>query len=72
MLIDSNRFYSPREIIVANGGILPMSLSAVYAAISSKEIPCRTIGKRKFIPGTYLLEFLNCTSTGNHQDNAQE
>lgn len=70
MLIDANRFYSPREIIVANGGILPMSLSAVYAAISSKEIPCRTIGKRKFIPGAYLLEFLKNSSTTGYNKNA--
>jgi hypothetical protein len=58
MSIDARRFYSPKEIIVANGGILPMSLSSVYAAIAKGEIPCRTIGKRKLIPGKYLLHLL--------------
>jgi hypothetical protein len=58
MSIDARRFYSPKEIIVANGGILPMSLSSVYAAIAKGEIPCRTIGKRKLIPGQYLLHLL--------------
>lgn len=59
MTIDPKRFYSPREIITANGGILPMSLSAVYAAIERKEIPCKSIGNRKFIPGTFLQSFLD-------------
>ena len=58
MLIDENRFYSPSEVIVKNGGILPISISAVYAAINNNEIPIKTIGKRKLIPGSYLKRML--------------
>lgn len=58
MSIDERRFYSPKEIIVKNGGILPLSLSSVYAAISNGEIPCKIIGRRKLIPGIYLIKLL--------------
>ncbi len=58
MSIDERRFYSAKEIIVSNGGILPMSLSSVYAAIAKGEIPCKTIGHRKLIPGRYLQQLL--------------
>ena len=62
MSIDERRFYSAKEIIVANGGILPMSLSSVYAAISKGEIPCKVIGNRKLIPGKFLLQLLDDNS----------
>ena len=58
MSIDEKRFYSAKEIIVSNGGILPLSLSSVYAAIANGEIPCKVIGHRKLIPGTYLIKLL--------------
>lgn len=58
MAIDERRFYSPKEIIVSNGGILPLSLSSVYTAIANGEIPCKVIGRRKLIPGTYLVKLL--------------
>ncbi len=63
MLIDVNRLYSPKEIIVANGGILPISISAVYTAIRNKSIPVKTIGNRKLIPGTFLKEILEGPSS---------
>ena len=59
MTIETNRYYSPKDIIVANGGILPMSRYSVYAAIRKGEIPAKQIGKRLLIPGTFLLEFTN-------------
>ena len=59
MTIETNRYYSPKDIIVANGGILPMSRSSVYAAIRKGEIPAKQKGKRLLIPGTFLLEFTN-------------
>ena len=59
MTIEPNRYYSPKDVIVANGGILPLSRSAVYAAIRSGEIPAKQIGKRLLIPGSFLLEFTN-------------
>ena len=58
MDINERRFYSPKEIIVANGGILPMSISAVYAGMRKNMIPYKTIGKRKLIPGSYLKSLL--------------
>lgn len=58
MSIDERRFYSPKEIIVSNGGILPLSLSSVYTAIANGEIPCKVIGHRKLIPGKYLVKLL--------------
>lgn len=61
MVIDPNRYYSPKEIITANGGIFPMSLSAVYAAITRGEIPCKAIGTRKFIPGSFLEAYMGTT-----------
>lgn len=65
MPIDARRFYSPKEIIVKNGGILPMSLSSVYTAIAKGEIPCKTIGHRKLIPGKYLLQLMDEPSTAS-------
>ena len=65
MSIDGRRFYSPKEIIVKNGGILPMSLSSVYAAIAKGQIPCKTIGHRKLIPGKYLLQLMDEPATAS-------
>lgn len=59
MVIDEKRLYSPKEVIVANGGILPMSLSGVYLAVNRKEIPVKKVGARIFIPGKYLLTLLD-------------
>lgn len=58
MQIEPSRLYSPKEVITANGGILPMSLSGVYLAINRKEIPAKKVGTRIFIPGKYLLSLL--------------
>lgn len=59
MVIEEKRLYSPKEVIAANGGILPMSLSGVYLAVNRKEIPVKKIGTRIFIPGKYLLTLLD-------------
>ena len=67
MLIDTNRFYSPKEVIVENGGIFPMSISSVYVAIRNNEIPVKTIGNRKLIPGTFLRRVLD----GIDEDNGE-
>lgn len=53
-----NRLYSPRELIVANGGPLPLSISAVYAAIRRGEIPVVKIGHRKMVPSWFLEKLL--------------
>lgn len=56
MIINSDRFYSPKELITANGGPLPLSLSAVYSAIRAGTIPSKQLGKRLLIPGDYLKQ----------------
>ncbi|MDO4921754.1 MAG: hypothetical protein Q4E64_08015 [Phascolarctobacterium sp.] len=57
--IDPYRFYSPKELISANGGPLPMSISAIYSAIKSGRIPSKQLGKRLLIPGKYLEQLIN-------------
>lgn len=56
MKFNDDRFYSVKEIIVKNGGPLPLSLSAVYSAIRAGDIPVKKIGKRMLIPGKFLAE----------------
>lgn len=51
------QWLSPKELIVANGGVLPLSLAAVYQAIRRGEIPSQRIGKRILIPASFLDEF---------------
>lgn len=58
MKIEAERYYSPKDLIVANGGPLALSRSAVYAAIKHGQIPHRKFGKRILIPGTYVLSLI--------------
>lgn len=62
MKIDSKRFYTVKEVVVKNGGILPVSESAIYASIASGEIPAKKIGSRHLIPGKFLLKLLDDVS----------
>lgn len=48
--------YSVDEVLACNGGILPMSKSAVYKLIREKVIPSKRIGKRVFILGRFFEE----------------
>lgn len=52
------RLYSPKEIIVKNGGILSMSLSSVYAGMKKGDIPFKQIGNRKLIPYWFLEKLI--------------
>ncbi|WP_405384300.1 hypothetical protein [Phascolarctobacterium sp.] len=52
--MSTNRFFNAKELIVKNGGPLPISLSAVYAGIKDGTIPVVTMGKRKLIPKWYI------------------
>lgn len=61
MEIDEKRFYSPKELVVRNGGVLPISVSAVYSAIRKNEIPSKRFGNRIMIPGWYIIELLRAT-----------
>lgn len=54
----SKCLYTVEESIQENGGILPLSKSCVYKLIRKKEIPSKRIGKRVFIPGSYLRELM--------------
>ena len=57
-MIIEKRLYAVREVIVKNGGILPMSLSAVYAGIRAGQIPAMRVGKKVMIPCWYLEEIM--------------
>lgn len=59
MEIKKDAFYAPKEVIRKNGGILPVSLAQVYAAIKRGEIPVKKLGSRVMIPGSYLLALVN-------------
>ena len=52
------RYYAAKEVIVRNGGILPMSLSSVYAAIKKGQIPSIKVGKKMMIPYWFLESLL--------------
>lgn len=59
MEISIDRLYSPKEVVASNGGVLPMSLSGLYAAIERNEVPVKKIGSRIFITGKYLRSLLS-------------
>ena len=46
--------YTVDEVLESNGGILPLSKSAVYKLIREKQIPSKRIGKRVFILGSFF------------------
>ena len=50
--------YTVDEVLECNGGILPMSKSAVYKLIREHKIPSKRIGKRVFILGHFFDEML--------------
>lgn len=50
--------YSVEEVLECNGGILPLSKSAVYKLIRENEIPSKRIGKRVFILGSFICELM--------------
>lgn len=46
--------YTVEEVLECNGGILPLSKSAIYKLIRDKAIPSARIGKRVFILGSFI------------------
>ena len=46
--------YSVDEVLEVNGGILPLSKSAVYKLIREGKIPSKSLGKRVFILGSFI------------------
>lgn len=59
----TKQLYTVDEVLERNGGILPLSKSAVYKLIREQEIPSRRIGKRVFILGSYLREIVGNESS---------
>jgi len=57
-MVIEKRMYDVKEIIVANGGILPLGLSTVYAYMKQGKIPYKKIGDRMLIPFWYLENLL--------------
>ena len=68
-MVIENRLYSPKEVITKNGGIIAISLSALYAAINNGEIPVRVVGKRKLIPGWFLKELITKKPVDSFENN---
>jgi uncharacterized protein YqhQ len=66
MVIDVNRLYALKELIIRNGGPLPIGLSTLYAAVHKGLIPAKRIGRRIFVPGWYLNELVMKQVTGNN------
>lgn len=51
--------YSVDEVLECNGGVLPLSKSAIYKLIREKAIPSKRIGKRVFILGSFIESLTN-------------
>ena len=52
------QLYSVDEVLECNGGILPLSKSAVYKLIREKEITSRHIGTRVFVLGSFIRSLM--------------
>ena len=57
-MVIEKRLYAPKEVVVKNGGVIAISLSGVYDAISKGTIPTVKVGNRKLIPYWYLESLL--------------
>lgn len=62
-MTEGKTLYSVDEVLECNGGILPLSKSAVYKLIREGEIPSKSLGKRVFILGSFI-ESLKNQNTG--------
>ncbi len=50
--------YTVDEVLECNGGILPLSRSAVYKLIREGKIPSKNLGKRVFILGWFIDDLM--------------
>lgn len=55
----NEKYYSVKELTKTEGGILPVSLSALYSAIRRGDLRVVRIGKRILIPESALNEVLS-------------
>lgn len=53
-MMEEKVLYSVDEVLESNGGILPLSKSAVYKLIREGKIPSKNLGKRVFILGHFI------------------
>lgn len=58
-MITGKALYSVDEVLECNGGILPLSKSALYKQLRDNAIPSIRIGKRVFILGSFIESLLN-------------
>jgi hypothetical protein len=65
MTIEAGKLYEVKEVIVKNGGILPMSLSGVYNLIRRGEIDVVRLGKKVFIKGSFLYRLMDDSTVSN-------
>jgi len=63
-MLSEKALYTVEEILERNGGILPLSKSAVYKLIREKKIPSRRLGKRVFILGSFISELAGGSTSG--------
>ncbi len=61
--MSSKILYSVDEVIAVNGGILPLSKSAVYKLIREGKIPSASLGKRVFILGSFVDNLTKCADS---------
>jgi hypothetical protein len=63
MEIITTRLYALKELIVKNGGPLPIGLSTLYAATKKNLIPYKRVGNRLFVPGWFIQSLLEQPTT---------
>lgn len=58
-MTESKTLYTVKELAECNGGPIPMSVSGIYNACRSGEIPTIKIGSRVFIHQNTIKKLLN-------------
>lgn len=56
--------YSVDEVLESNGGIIPVSKSALYKLIRDGKIPSIRIGKRVFILSSFITALMKTDDSG--------
>lgn len=56
---EAKKLYGLQELLVVNGGPIPISRAGLYAAAASGAIPTVNIGRRRFVPSWYVEKLLN-------------
>ncbi len=64
--MSSKILYSVDEVLESNGGILPLSKSAIYKLIREGKIPSKSLGKRVFILGSFIDNLMKLDESDVH------